>query len=222
MAWGKAPIDKIRKGAIKRGGLPVWVFGESKRHEGIKRPKMTIDYVYAAIESMQEDYGVRPTLLCLDYVQIMPTLPGQDKTAQVDEAIRQAKELAIRMGLPVIIGVQASRRVDGYNNQIPTMSDAQWSSSIEQVPDKQIAVWRPIKSHDVTDKATINVAGVEYDNCEELFVVRLLKQRFAAGFGAWAIKFIPQTLEVYDYDPMRAKREDSNGYIPDYDRALEF
>lgn len=220
MAWGKVPMDKIRRGAVKRGSLPVWVFGESKRHEGIKRPKMTIDYVYAAVESMQDDYGVRPTLLCLDYVQIMPTSPGRDKTGQVDEAIRQAKELAIRMGLPVIIGVQASRRVDGYNHQIPTMSDAQWSSSIEQVADKQIAVWRPIKSHDVTEKAYINVSGVEYENCEELFVVRLLKQRFAAGFGAWAIRFIPQTLEVYDYDPGMAKREKSNGTVNE--RALNW
>lgn len=223
MAWGRVPMDKIRGGAVKRGSLPVWVFGESKRHEGIKRPKMTVDYVYAAIESMQEDYGKRPALLCLDYVQIMPTTgSGQDKTAQVDEAIRQAKELAIRMGLPVIIGVQASRRVDGYNSQVPTMADAQWSSSIEQVADKQIAVWRPIKSHDVTDKPKINVAGTDYENCEELFVIRLLKQRFAAGFGAWAIRFIPQTLEVYDYDPTRAKRESANEYYEKDYGSLNF
>ena len=89
--------------------------------------------------------------------------------------------------------------MDQYKNQMPTMADAQWSSSIEQVADKQIGIWRPIKSRDPSESATINVAGVEYTNDEDLFVIRLLKQRFAVGYGAWAVRFKPQTLELYDY-----------------------
>lgn len=224
MAWGKVPIDDIRKTAVKRGGLPIWTLGKSKRHEGIRRPEMTMDYVYAAIEGMYEDYGKRPALLCLDYVQIMPMDRSREKSSQVDEAIRQAKELAINVGLPVIIGVQAGRQVDNYKNQIPVMADAQWSSSIEQVADKQIGIWRPIKSRDPSDSPMIKVGANEYANDEELFVIRLLKQRFAVGYGVWAVKFKPQTLELYDYDPARARHEDSNGYFPEpeYDRELNF
>jgi replicative DNA helicase len=203
MAWGRVPMNDIIKGSVNRVNLPIWVFGESKRHEGKKRPKMSIEYVYAAIESMAEDYNVKPVLMCLDYVQIMPTPVNENKTMQVDEAIRQAKELAIRMGLPIIIGVQARRAVDTYKNQIPIMSDAQWSSSIEQVADKQIALWRPIKSSDPIDQPTINVGGVDYANDEDLFVIRLLKQRFDIGFGAWAVRFKPHTLQVYDYDTVQ-------------------
>jgi replicative DNA helicase len=200
MVWGRVPDGVIEKAAVGRGKLPVWVFGESKRHEGMKRPKMSIEYVYAAIESMQEDYGVKPVLMCLDYVQIMPTNPRQDKTGQVDEAVRQAKELAIRMGLPIIMGVQAGRKVDEYRNAIPTMSDAQWSSSIEQVADKQLALWRPIRSYDPSDRPFVPINDIEYKNEEDLFIVRILKQRFGIGYGAWAIRFKPQTLEVHDYD----------------------
>jgi replicative DNA helicase len=200
MAWGKLPMKTIKQTAVKRAGLPIWVFGKSKRHEGIKRPEMSMDYVYAAIESMQEDYGKKPVLLCLDYVQIMPMDKRREKTGQVDEAIRAAKELAINVGLPIIIGVQAGRQVDGYKNEIPTMSDAQWSSSIEQVADKQIGIWRPIKSRDESESPTIKIGGIDYNNDEDLFVVRLLKQRFAVGYGAWAVRFKPQTLELYDYE----------------------
>lgn len=200
MAWGRVPMQDIKTRAVKRAGLPIWIFGESKRHEGVKRPLMTIDYVYAAIESMQEDYGKRPALLCLDYVQIMPVNKSQDKTAQVDEAIRQAKELAIRIGLPVIIGVQARRQVDDYRNPIPTMADAQWSSSIEQVADKQVALWRPIRTADPSERPTVNIGGVEYTNDEDLFIVRLLKQRFDAGYGAWAMRFRPESLQLCDYE----------------------
>lgn len=214
MAWGRVPMDKIRKGAVGRARLPVWVFGESKRHEGVRRPKMTIDYVYAAVEAMQETYGIRPALLCLDYVQIMPVKNTRDKVGEVDEAIRNAKELAIRVGLPVIIGVQARRDVDGYRNPIPTMADAQWSSSIEQVADKQLALWRPIKSHDPTEKPEVKVGRYRFTNEEDLFVVRLLKQRFDVGYGAWAVRFKPQTLEVFDYDLSQYENKEAVADMP--------
>ena len=201
MAWGRAPMDAIKRRSIKRINLPVWSFGESKRHEGIDRPKMSVDYVYEAIESMEEDYGVRPALMCLDYVQIMPlTGHGSDRIMQVHEAVNNAKQLAIRMGIPIIIGVQAGRAVDTYKNPIPTMSDAQWSSSVEQVADKMISLWRPSKTHDPAKEPEINIAGVNYKNDDDLFVIKLLKQRFDAGFGTWAVKFKPQTLELWDYE----------------------
>lgn len=199
MAWGKVPMDTIRKKAIKRGNLPIWTMGESKRHEGIDRPKMTVNYVYAAIESLQQDYNVKPVLVCMDYVQVMPTDPNKDKTGQVSDAINNAKQLAMRAGVPILIGVQAGRQVDTYKNPIPTMMDAQWSSAIEQVCDKIIAVWRPIKTHPPDDNPTIPINSIEYTNNNELFVIKLLKQRFDAGYGLWAVSFKPHLLELVDY-----------------------
>lgn len=214
MARGIVHLDRIRQKAVKRATLPVWVFGESKRHEGIKRPSMSVDYVYAAIESMQEDYGVRPVLMCLDYVQIMPTIAGMEKTAQVDESIRQAKELAIRMGLPVIVGVQAARRVDTYKDEIPKMADAQWSSSIEQIADKQISLWRP--SRTMEPGTTVSINGRPFPVDGDLLIIALLKQRLAPGFGKWAVRFTPQTLELYDYEI----RQSPNGYVAERELAL--
>ena len=212
MAWGKADINLIKRKSLARAGIPIWIFGESKRHEGRKRPRMTIEYVYASIESMFEDYGVKPILMCLDYVQIMPINWGDDKTARVDEAIRQAKDLAIRMGLPVIIGVQAARRVDNYTNQIPVMSDAQWSSAIEQVADKQLALWRPIRNKHPDEHPSIQVGQENYANDEDLFVIRLLKQRFGIGHGVWAVRFKPDTLDIYDYTKQEIEYSSNGGY----------
>lgn len=222
MAWGRASMDAIKSKSVKRVNLPIWTFGESKRHEGIDRPKMTVDYVYEAVESMWDDYKVKPVLMCLDYVQIMPTASSgkADRIFQVHEAVNNAKQLAIRMGLPIVIGVQAGRTVDTYKNPIPTMSDAQWSSSIEQVVDKLIAVWRPAKTHDPDKEPYITIAGTEYKNDDELFVVKLLKQRFDAGFGTWAVKFKPQTLQLWDYETYNlngrgeAGNRDNEDYAP--------
>lgn len=200
VAWGRVPMETVRRKAIQRPHLPIWVYGESKRHEGIRRPRMTVDYVYESIESMREEHGKRPVLMCMDYIQIMPTDGAKEKLTQVDQAINDAKQLAMRMGLPIIVGVQARREVDSYKNPIPTLSDAQWSSSIEQVADKQIAIWRPIKTHDPAEEPFIKIAGTEYTNDENLFVIKLLKQRFERGYGVWAVRFRPETLEVNDYD----------------------
>lgn len=208
MAWGRVPMDVIKRKAVKRPSLPLWIYGDSNRHEGIQRPPMTVDYVYESIQAMREEFNKRPVLMCMDYVQEIPIDGRKDKTEQVDQAIHEAKQLARRAGLPIVIGVQAKRDVDSYRNQIPTLADAQWASAIEQVADKQIALWRPSKTYDPAEHPTVSINGTDYKNDEDLFVIRLLKQRFEAGFGTWAIRFKPQTLEVYDYqyEPVNGKR----------------
>ena len=199
VAWGRVPMDEVRRGAIPRAGLPIWMVGLSQRHEGISRPRMYIEYIYAAIEEARETYGKNVVLACLDYVQIIPTRKSVGRMEQVDEAVNGVKELAMHVGTPVIVGVQASRRVDSYDTKIPAMSDAQWSSAIEQVADKQIALWRPIKSISPDESPYIDLNGVSYKNDSSLLIIRLLKQRFETGAGTWAVNFKPESLEMTDF-----------------------
>ena len=80
------------------------------------------------------------------------------------------------------------------------MSDAQWSSAIEQTADKQISLWRPSKTHNVEEHPSVEVGGINYKNDEDLLVIKLLKQRFERGYGVWAVRFQPQALTVHDYE----------------------
>lgn len=207
MAWGRVPLDVIKRKAVKRGGLPIWYIGKSLRHAHVKKPPMYIDTVYEAIGAMRYEYGLKPALICLDYIQKIPVHKGYKRYEQVTEAVFDTKNLLMDIGAPGIAGVQARREVDSYGDQIPTMSDAQHSSAIEQEADKQIGIWRPIKTHDPEKHKYIEVGGHEIKNTESLFVIRLLKQRFERGYGTFAVNFIPETLEVYDYDLNR-----TNGY----------
>lgn len=199
MAWGRADLDVVRRNAIKRVNLPIWMVGTSLRHSNIRKPEMTVDLVYSAIEAMYEEFKIKPTLVCLDYLQIVPAEKGERRD-QVTEAAYNAKRLAMQIGAPIIAGVQAGRQVDQYKSPLPTMADAQWSSAIEQTADKQIGVWRPARTHDPETNPTIEVGGIDYQNSEDLFVVKLLKQRFERGYGVWAVHFKPQTLELHDYE----------------------
>lgn len=212
MAWGRVPMDTIKRNAIKRANLPVWFVGYSVRHAGIEKPRMYLDYIYNAVEAMQKDYGKRPILICLDYLQIIPVSTGGQRWEQVAKATNLTKELLMNLGVAGIAGVQASRSVDHSQSKIPIMSDAQHSSEIEQRADKQIAVMRAIREFDPAHHPTVEVSGVDYKNDEDLFIVRNLKQRFDVGFGTWALKFKPQTLELSDYLPPSVGHQNGRTY----------
>lgn len=209
MAWGRVPMDVIKRKSVKRGGLPIWYIGKSLRHAHVKKPQMYIDMVYEAIEAMRYEYGLKPALICLDYIQKIPVQKGYKRFEQVTEAVFATKNLLMDIGAPGIAGVQARRDVDSYGDPIPTMSDAQHSSAIEQEADKQIGVWRPIKTHDPEKHPSIEVGEHSFKNDEGLFVIRLLKQRFERGYGTFAVNFRPETLTVVDYDVNRV-----NGRVP--------
>ncbi|HUX31558.1 MAG TPA: Hint domain-containing homing endonuclease, partial [Thiobacillus sp.] len=143
LARGKADIAKVEEHSTKRAGLPIWIIGDSLARTNAKSPRMYPETVFQAIESMADDYGVRPTLLCFDYIQLVPIPRQGDRQKQVIEAAHGCKELAKRAGAPAAVAVQARREVDERNVKIPGLWDAQWSSSIEQAADKYFGLWRP-------------------------------------------------------------------------------
>lgn len=201
LAWGHASLDVVKQRAMKRVNLPIWLIGYSISDSDKRKPNMTIDAVYAAIRSMKQEYGYEPLLICLDYLQIIPVSGAKERIHQVSEATIQAKHLAMDIGVPIIAGVQASRDADKRGVQIPNMSDAQWSSAIEQTADKQLALFRPSKIMEIG--SPVDIANHTYTVDEHLMIIKLLKQRFDVGYGVWPVHFEPETLIVSDYSVTR-------------------
>lgn len=127
IAWGRADIEEIKRRAVKRARVPIWVIGHGIGRASPNTPRMTVDVVYQAIESMEEDYGIRPALVLLDYMQLIPVMRAESRVERVTDAVIRAKELAQRAAVPVVAGVQARRDVDNYKYPIPEKSDAQWA-----------------------------------------------------------------------------------------------
>lgn len=199
LAWGRVDLDKVKRGAVRRPAVPIWLMGNSVTSPNAHREQMFVETVFDEIRNLEEEFGKRPVLICLDYLQKIPSRRGGERIQQVTDATVGMKDLAMAVGVPVIACVQAGRGTDARRDPIPTMADAQWSSAIEQTADKQIAVFRPIRQWQPDEKAVIAVGGRDYDNTPELFIVRLLKQRFEIGYGTFAVHFVPQTLELRDY-----------------------
>jgi len=195
IAWKRVPIEVIRKQSIKRASMPIWVIGHGIGRAHHKAPRLTPDTVLAAIESMEEDFGVKPRLMLFDYLQLIPSTSHSDRVQKVTEMPIKIKELALRIGCPALCGVQAARRVDDRSDKVPEMRDAQWASSIEQTCDKIFASCRPIQYE--PGGGLINVAGYgDVNITDKLLILRLLKQRGDAGRHTWLMYFDPATLKL--------------------------
>jgi len=194
IAWGRADIDALKRKAMGRAGLPIWVIGHGIGRAGQKAPRMTPDVVLGAIETMKADFGIMPSLMLFDYMQMIPVGRARDRVQQVTEIPIRIKELALRIGAPAIVGVQASRAVDEREAKIPEMRDAQWASSIEQTSDKVFGIWRPYQTEPLGE--SVEVGNEFYEVNERLLIIRMLKQRGDKGRFTWAMHFEPEFLRL--------------------------
>ena len=140
IVWGNADINTIRSRAIKRINLPMHYVGYSMRHAGTRRKPLYIETVHEAVSRFWTEYNLRPTLLCMDYLQIIHTKRGQSASEQVSKATYETKELLLQLGVPGIAGAQAKREVDYRDDKLPGIADAFNSSSIEHCADKVISL----------------------------------------------------------------------------------
>jgi len=192
---GRAELADIRRAAypmVKRG---LWIVGHGLGRTDSRAPRLTPENVWRTIRVIQEEYGREITLLCFDYLQLVPVEHTRDRVQAVTEVPIRVKELAMAVGCPVVLAAQAARSVDSYKWPIPTLSDCQWGSSIEQAADLVLALWRPWNTYGPTDEP-VPVADLLYPVTDKLLIMRMLKQRFRSGFHTWALSFDPDTLDM--------------------------
>lgn len=200
VAWGKVDLDTIRRQVVKGASVPIWVIGHGISRAGEKVPRMTPDAVLAAIESMQEDFGIKPTLLLFDYLQLIPIPSKSRRVDQVTEAPIRIKEVALRVGVPAVVAVQAGREVDNRAVKLAEQNDAQWSSAIEQTSDKMFSLWRPARTEELMGNQIEMEDGKKYTVTDRLMLLRMIKQRFAPGRWTWALHFDPAYIKLAEME----------------------
>lgn len=200
--WGRVDIDKVKRNLVQHGAMPITMVGFSTIPRG-RAPIMTLDVLLKAIESVEEDFGMHPTLVCLDYLQLIPRPNAASRVEQVSDAIIGAKMLGMQMDVPFVLGAQASREVDSYSIKLPAMSDVQWSSQAEQHADKIFGLWRPALTEELDamgQPPLVKIAGHNYPATPDLLVMRMLKQRGDNGRHDWAVHLEPQLLNLAELE----------------------
>ena len=202
VAWGRVKLDTIRKQVVKGARTPIWIIGHGIARAGEKVPRMTPDVVMQAIESMRDEFGVRPTLMLFDYLQLIPIPNARERVQQVTEVPIRLKELALRVGAPAVAGVQASREVDSRAEKLAEIRDAQWASSIEQTADKIFSLWRPART-EPPGKFIETESGQRLEVTETLLLIRMLKQRMDRARFTFKMHFDPAYLKLAELETRR-------------------
>lgn len=201
LAWGRVPVEEIRKNSIKRVNLPIWLFGSSLYGSSFRQPPFTIEKLYDSIEFIYKKYGKRPSALFLDYIQRIPVPNEKERYMQVTSATHMVRRLSVEAKTPIFLGVQANQRIDDRGSPIPSMRDAEWSAAITQDADTVVGLWRPIRTHDPHEHEHIKIDNKYYTNNEKLMVIKLLKQRWESGTGTFAADMDMSTLRIRDAVP---------------------
>jgi len=198
IAWGRADIEQVKTKAMGRVNLPIWLGGKSLADKNQRGPRMFIDSIFEGIRNLKSEYGVEPSLICFDYLQIIPVKGKTDRQTEVTEATYQVKEVAIDVGCPAVVGVQAKTAVDSKGVKIPDMGDAWYTSATDHVGDKIFGVMKPVKAQE--EGEPIEFAGNTYIVDDNLFLIKMTKQRMEKGYGKWAVNFDMSTMQLRDYE----------------------
>ena len=211
-SYTKIPSDKLYQGgvtdsdwknlevaAFQRGVMPIWVIGHSiKRRK--KRPHLTMGNVLHALQWIEDEFGLHPTLICLDYLQRMESDIRDTRRLQVFDSMNKAKDMALAMGCPMLLGCQAKREVLDRDWKLPRMSDGEETSNIEHTTDKLLSLWYP-KMTETTEE--LGQTGIPIMN--NLMIAGLMKQRYGHAGQWWPLFFRP---EINDFKSMQFDTEE--------------
>ena len=198
IARGRADLEKIMDVAVANIGNRIYIVGKSSI-KPVYQP-ITLQTIFYLLQYLREQ-GKRPILIALDYLQRIPGVnPGMRKMEAVEDNVHRAKDLGLTFGCPTIMGVQAARTVDEQDGiQMPSMSDAQWSSTIEQDSDKLIGLTRPGTYLD-EDVTVQDYLGNSYNVTQNMLVMKVLKQRWGRAGGSFITYFDPARIQIGDFD----------------------
>lgn len=192
-------FESLRLAAMKRAMSPLWLIGHSIERRK-KRPRLTLSNVAKALMWMEDELGFKPEIIFLDYLQQMEPerLDGKGEvTRRMDifENVHRCKDMALSLGCPVVLGVQAARAVDERPWKLPQMGDQMESSNIEHTADKMISVWYPCRSEPLNEPL---VNAPELSVTENLLIVGLQKQRLGPAGGYFPLYVDPAHNDIYD------------------------
>lgn len=203
-----ARLEAIR---VARDLRALWVIRQGGLVDGMFLPPLTTAQVLHSIELVATEWGKRPTLIVLDYLQLLygdHRGSVQGKTEQVMAASNGAVRLARVLECPVVMAVQASRETDTRKPPIPRLSDSQWASAVEQDVDIAIGLCRPMAVPEIQQEmvehgsAVVELyGGKRVSVSDTLMLVQPAKARDDGGAGKrYAIHVHPVTLEIRGID----------------------
>lgn len=173
-------FDRVMTASGQRVSEPLFFIGHSVMRKTGRQP-ITVERLGDAIDSIQKD-GFDVDSLFVDYLQRIPASdPHDPQVVAYSKVMDSLKNLALGVGVPLVVGVQASREVENLDVPIPEMHHAQWTSNIEQSSDRVISLVRPRRyAAEGESFGSVIVKG------QSQLLMRMLKQKLGdANWDLW-------------------------------------
>lgn len=111
-------------------------------------PGLTLAQIASRSRAVKRKHGLK--LIIVDYLQLMTGGPDERHDLRIGSYSAGLKELAKRLGVPVIALSQLSRAVEQRPNRRPLMADLRDSGALEQDADTIILLYRDEVYHENT------------------------------------------------------------------------
>jgi replicative DNA helicase len=171
--------EKLGKAIPELEPLPIFIDDSTD---------LGVSDIHARAQSLQNRYKIK--FIIIDYLQIMRLPKGESQNVKLGEITRALKNLARKLGVPVLLLSQLNREVDKRNPPVPRLVDLRDSGSIEQDADNVLLLLRP-SYYDMRDKN-----GLLFD--KGMTEVIIAKQRNGPT-GSVAIDFDEETIRFGDW-----------------------
>ena len=219
-----------------RTGVPFWAISRGKMHNdqadrvfeaGAKlktsgihvddTPGQTVAAIRRRARRMKRKHGI--ALLAIDHLQLVRhQRPLVNPTSQLGEIVKDIKELAKELGVPVILLSQLSRAVDSRDDHRPTLADLRQTGEIEEAADIVMFIYR--EEYYIQNNSPTMRDGEKTDAFADRAANHEIKLRQAAGAaeiivaknrnGACKtvrVRFDAQTMRFYEDGPPRASSQ---------------
>jgi replicative DNA helicase len=211
---GEVPSHRLAELLRNRLHLPLYTIGHSFKRRGPRRARLTLDTIRVALQELWEEQEARPTLLCLDYIQVIPVdkKHSRSRPEELSWLAQEVVAVAQEFSMATFVAAQAK---GGSSWALPGVLGAQWSSGIAQAADKVFSLSQPSRwdSFLSGEKTTVSVAGKIWPITEKLFLLGLRKQRDGPSPAVWVMHFDLGllTLEMLDEYPLESTQRGLSG-----------
>ncbi len=178
----------------RRVVTPIYLIGHSLT-EGKRRPQLTLTAIARGIQLIRDEFGLRPRIVFLDYLQRIVPSKGDDRRMQVFYNVDRCKDMSLALACPVVLGCQANR--DTYKEAwgVPGISAGMETSNVEHTSDKALGIWMPKTTYEIGK--TISVKGINLQVTDNLLILKVLKQKMGPA-GRWFELYVdPATNNIH-------------------------
>lgn len=99
-------------------------------------------------------------LIVIDYLQLMESRSGENRTQEISEITRGLKSIARELNVPVLALSQLSRAVELERPPVPKLAHLRESGSIEQDADVVMFIYRPVVYNQDIEEDKKNLAEI--------------------------------------------------------------